>query len=322
MEKILLDFSGAPSAEWTPAVLYFSDADRRKLQGASHMRILIISGGAPFSGRVLAARPVLYGSSWRPVTVSAGGGIETAPDADGGAAEGSVSLRETTDPALGSKYPGIIDRLHPQSARQQVLELQWNDMASGGVAAGADGRAPAIPLESYRVLSFFVKGPRASAPADQEELNKTTLRLIIARGPGSLDRAAETALDLRAPVSVLRPGEWSRVEVRYGGAEIRVSVNGWEGAGDSYARYRPGALRRSDTEQGDQSSYIAAFIIPDGAATLRGGSFSIDEIVLEEPAASYRANAGGSLEWSAPGILSGIGEATMDIIKLKILGIT
>jgi hypothetical protein len=305
MEKTLLDFTGSPSALWTPGNLYISDADRRKLQGAAFMRVLIISSGVPFSGRVLVARPVFYGSSWRPITVRAPEGIKTAPDfGNGSAADGSVSLREVTDSALGSKYRDIINRLHPQSARQQVLEAQWNGMSSPDMAAGVDGRVAAIPLGNYRALSFFLKGPRASAPADQGEVDKSTLRLIIAQGPGSLDTDSQTALDLQIPVAAFVSGEWSRVEVRYGGAERRVSVNGREESGS--LRYRPGALRQSGDEQADQSSYIAVFLAPESAATLRGGSFSIDEIILEEPVASYRANAGGSLEWTAPGSLVSI----------------
>jgi hypothetical protein len=306
VEKTLLDFTAAPSADWTPAGLYLSDADRRKLQGAGFMRVLIISGGAPFSGRALVARPVVYGSSWRPISVSAGGGIATAPDSNSGAADGSVSLREATDSALGSKYRDIINRLHPQSARQQVLETQWNEMPSPDMAAGADGRAPAIPLENYRVLSFFVKGPRASVSADQAALDRSTLRFIIARGPDSLDIASQTALDLRIPAAAFAPGEWSRVEVRYGGAERGVSIDGWDGSGGALLSYRSGALRQSGDGQADQSSYMAAFLVPESAATLRGGGFSIDEITLEEPVASYRANAGGSLEWTAPGALVSI----------------
>jgi hypothetical protein len=303
VEKTLLDFSAAPSTGWMPVSLYFADADRRKLQGATALRVLIISSGAAFSGRVLVARPVFYGSSWRPVTIS-GAGIETAPDTGGGgAADGSVSLRETTDGALGSRYHDIIDRLHPQSARQQVLEVQWNEMPRADMAAGADGRAAAVPLENYRVLSFFIKGPRASAPADQEELNKASFRFIIAQGPDALGMDSRTALDLRVPVSVLSPGEWSRVDVRYGGPERRVSVNGWEGSGDKHVRRRWGALRQNDNGQTDQSSYMAAFIEPEAGAILRGGSFSLDEIIMEDPVASYRANAGGSLEWTTPGTL-------------------
>ncbi|MDR3123724.1 MAG: hypothetical protein LBU16_08115 [Treponema sp.] len=301
VEKTLLDFVDSPSGDWTPASLYLADEDRRKLQGATALRVLIISDGAPFSGRVLVAKPVLYGSSWRPITVSAVGEIATAPDAaGGGSADGSVSLRERTDSGLSAQYRDLVNRLHPHSARQQVLEVQWNEMPLSDTAAGADGRVAAMPLENYRVLSFFVKGP---AGADQDALNKSTLRFVIARGPGSLGIDSQTALDVRIPAAVLRPGEWSRAEVRYGGAERRISANGWEGSGDQYLRYRPAALRPSGDDQADQSAYMAAFLAPEHATTLRGGSFSLDEIILEEPVASYRANAGGSLEWTAPGTL-------------------
>jgi hypothetical protein len=137
-------------------------------------------------------------------------------------------------------------------------------------------------------------------------MDNSTFRFIIAQGPDALGSASRTALDLSLPASALSPGEWSRVEVRYGGGERRVSANGWEGSGDKYLRRGSGALRRNDDGQSDQSSYMAAFLVPGNAETLPGGSFSIDEIILEEPAASYRANAGGSLEWAAPGTLAKI----------------
>jgi hypothetical protein len=160
-----------------------------------------------------------------------------------------------------------------------------------------------VPLEKYRVLSFFVKGPRAFAPADQGELDRSTFRFIIAQGPDALGIDSRTALELRIPVSALSPGEWSRVDARYGGTERRVSVNGWEGSGDPYVRRRADALRHTGAGDADQVSYMAAFIEPEAGTILRGGSFSLDEIILEEPVASYRANAGGSLEWTAPGTL-------------------
>jgi hypothetical protein len=303
VEKTLLDSADEPSGGWTTRNLYFTDTDRRKLQGASSMRVLIISGGAPFSGRLLVARPVLYGSSWRPVTVDAAGTAEIAPDTNiAGAADGSVSLREVADSSLGAKHRDLIDRLHPRAARQQVLELRWNTMGAPDIAAGADSRVAAMPLENYRVLSFFVNGPRASSPAtptDQAGLDKATLRLVIARGPG----ATEPALELFVPAAALIPGEWSRVDARYGGPERRVSVNGWVGAGDGYVRRRGGSLRRGDEGEADQSSYMAVYLVPETGTTLPGGGFSIDEIILEEPVASYRANAGGFLEWAAPGTL-------------------
>jgi hypothetical protein len=93
------------------------------------------------------------------------------------------------------------------------------------------------------------------------------------------------------------------VDVRYGSAEQRVSANGWEGSGGQYVRYRRGALHQNGAGQEDRSSYLAAFLLPESGTALRAGSFSLDEIILEEPAASYRANAGGSLEWAAPGTL-------------------
>jgi hypothetical protein len=308
VEKTLLAFTDSPSGDWNSGSIPITEGDRRKLQGANHLRILIISGGAPFSGRLLVARPVVYGSSWRPITVSVPEGIRAAPDSNiEGSADGSVSLREAADSALGAKYRDSIDRLHPQSARQQVLEARWNQMPRPDMAAGADGRAASIPLENYRVLSFFVKGPRAlpgAVEADQEGLNQSTFRFIIARGPESPD--TQSSLDLRIPVSAFTPGEWSRVEVRYGSAEQRVSTNGWEGSGSQYLRYRRGTLRQDGAGAGDQSSYMAAFLLPESAATLGAGSFSLDEIILEEPVASYRANAGGSLEWAVPGTLASI----------------
>ncbi|WP_010256662.1 hypothetical protein [Treponema primitia] len=308
VERVLFDFTDTPSGEWetSKGKLYLTDTDRRKLQGARYMRFLIISNTAsvPFSGKILVGKPVLYGASWRPITVS-GGEIKTAPDTN---AAGSVSLAELSDTGLRSKYPDMINRLHPESARQQVLEVRWEDMI-GSEAAGADGRAAAIPLENYRVLSFFLKTPKT-------DLHNTQFRFILGRGPDSLKQEQELALDVRIPGTALASlpgGEWTKVEVRYGAGERRVSVNGWEGSGSQYVQYRQDALRKNSGEQADgygtsgQAAYMAAFLTPTGAATLQAGSFSIDELILEDAVSFYRTNAGGSAEWTQPGTLASYG---------------
>ncbi|MFP3041458.1 hypothetical protein LQZ19_06505 [Treponema primitia] len=308
VERVLLDFTDTPSGNWETSrgKIYLTDADRRKLQGARYMRFLIVSNTAsiPFSGRVLVGKPVLYGASWRPITVS-GGEIKTAPDTN---TAGSVSLAELSDTGLRSKYPDMINRLHPESARQQVLEVRWEDML-GYDAAGADGRSAAIPLENYRTLSFFLKTPKT-------DLHNTQFRFILGRGPDSLKREQELALDVRIPGTALASlpgGEWTKVEVRYGAGERRVSVNGWEGSGSQYVQYRQDALKKNSGDQADnygtsdQAAYMAAFLMPTGAATLREGSFSIDEIILEDAVSFYRANAGGSVEWTQTGTLASYG---------------
>jgi hypothetical protein len=307
VEKVLSDFTDAPPGEWetTKGTLYLTDADRRKLRGAKYMRVLIISntGPVPFSGRVLIAKPILYGASWRPITVSGGDDVKTAADTT---SAGSVSLAELSDTGLRSKYPDSIDRLHPESARQQVLEVQWEDMPGGDQAAGADGRAGIIPLSNYRVLSFFLKKPKTDLP-------NTRFRFILGRGPDSLKRDRELALDVRIPgaaLTSLSPGEWTKVEVHYGAGERRVLVNGWEGSGSQYVQYRPEVFRQNNRERTDsyavsnQTAYMAAFLMPTGTGALRAGSFSIDEIILEEPVSSFQTNLGGSVEWVQPGTLA------------------
>lgn len=306
VEKVLFDFTDNPSDGWetTKEKFYLTDADRRKLRDAKYMRVLIISntGSVPFSGRVLIGKPILYGASWRPITVSGGVDIKTAVDTN---SAGSVSLAELSDIGLRSKYPDIIDRLHPESARQQVLEVQWEDMPDSDEAAGTDGRSGAIPLSNYRVLSFFIKTPKADLP-------NTQFRFILGRGPDSLKQDRELALDVRIPgdaFTSLSPGEWTKVEVHYGAGERRISVNGWEGSGSQYVQYRPEVLRQNNSEQAgsyavsNQAAYMAAFLMPTGTATLRAGSFSIDEIILEEPVSFFQTNLGGSVEWARPGTL-------------------
>jgi hypothetical protein len=46
---------------------------------------------------------------------------------------------------------------------------------------------------------------------------------------------------------------------------------------------------------------------PRGSGPLPDGTFSIDEIALEEAAPSYRLNAGASVEWRRPGVLLALG---------------
>ncbi|MDR2144575.1 MAG: hypothetical protein LBP29_09420, partial [Treponema sp.] len=283
-------YNGPPtSSSWinNPSVtIPFTDADRHKLQNATHMRIIIINEDSAYSlqGRLLVARPYIMGASWRAITRTAG---EIS-----GAKDSEVSLAETRDPALNN---GTVDRLHPSGANH-VLKVDWkkNLTPPSISSAGADGRASEIPFSQYRVLSFFLKTP---APLSASPLPAYDFRFVVARGPLSVGRPNETALEAAIPASALgTPGEWIKVELHY--REKKVLINGNPVSGASL-QYRQNALRQSESDMYTSgSSYIAAFV--ESSSDLEDGTFSIDEICLEEPAPSYRANTGTTLEWTHP----------------------
>ncbi|MDR2314716.1 MAG: hypothetical protein LBE02_09325 [Spirochaetaceae bacterium] len=259
-----------------------TDQMRRSLQNATQMRLLIINtGSSPFSGRVLAAKPFIMGASWRAITLD-GGKIRAAQDVE------KISATERRDPALRS---GKIDRLH-ESGSNHVLEVRWDSTAP---AAGADGRTPAIPLSNYRVLSFYLRGSPSPFPANSR------FHFIISQGPGSYGDPNKTALELTASLdNLFDQDRWYNVEIHYGRGRRRFLVDGHEYPADIH--YRPEALRQNILGEADftgdgQSGYAAVFV----ETTAPSGSFSIDEICLEDPSPSFRVNGGGALDWRHPG---------------------
>jgi hypothetical protein len=257
---------------------------RRSLQNATQMRLLIINtGSSSLSGRVLAAKPFIMGTSWRAITLE-GGRIRAAQD--------QINVTERRDPALRS---GKINRLH-ESGSNHVLQVQWDSSVR---TAGADGRTPAIPLSDYRVVSFYLRGSPSPFPLN------SVFHLIISRGPDSYGNPHKTALELRASLNDNLFGEdrWYNVEIHYGQGRRRFLVDGHEYPGEIH--YRPGVLRQSslgeDNFTGDgQSGYAAVFVEMPSPGS---GSFSIDEICLEDPSPSFRVNGGGTLDWRRPGSL-------------------
>jgi len=313
-------FYGAPPSSWIeqndipggkfPAIT-LNDEMRRKLRNAAQMRILIINlGSTPLNNRLLAAKPFIMGASWRAVTLE-GGKIKAAAD-DG--VNGSVSAAEVRDLTLsGSK----IDRLH-ESGVNHVLKIEWKNTD----AAGADSRASSVPLSNYRVVSFFLKGP---LPKGAE------FHFLISQGPDSYGQAGKAALELSAPITTASSGNpdvsgtpevsgnpahpftdasWHAAEIHYGNSN-RLVIDGAEFP--ATIRYNPDILPQSSGTgtNGNMDSpgnnYIAAFF----TGLSGSGSFSIDELCLEEPAASYRIAGGTTLSWNHPDALLSIGETEL-----------
>jgi hypothetical protein len=293
-------FYGNPSSSWIeqndiPNGKYVSisltDEMRRKLRNANQIRLLVINmGSAPLDNRLLAAKPFIMGASWRAITLE-GGRISAAQDMDAG-----VSVAEVRDTALSGDK---IKRLNDDGINH-VLKVEWKDNSNGSV--GADGRTSSIPLSNYKVLSFYVKGPLTV---------NSNVRLIVSQGPDSYGNNSQTALELDAPVTTGHPftdSNWHNVEIHYG-RDKRLLIDGAECT--AAIRYNPAALRQTaaNTSGGGaspdgQSAYIAVMVTNAAA----DGSFSIDELCLEEPAPLYRINGGATLDWNHPGALISIGE--------------
>ncbi|MDR2375864.1 MAG: hypothetical protein LBD96_05430 [Treponema sp.] len=285
------------------ALVQFSDEDRRKLRGATAMRLLIIKNSGlsrSFGGRVMLGTPILRGASFRAV-IAGPAGISAAHDQPGGSGAAAVERVETGSGSLESAYPAMIRRLHPGGG-QRILELRWNGL--GTQAVGLEGRIARLPLRTYRSLNFFIRVPFA-IPAG------TLLRFFLARGPESLSpwprgKEDEIVLEAEIPLDALPVSSWSKVELRYGDAEIRV--NGAEITGGTL-RYRPAALSEpgiagdttifhdnaeGDSGPGGRGTYILVALEGAGSA----GSFTLDEIILEDSLAAYQVSAGATLRWN------------------------
>ena len=279
------------------------DAARRKLQNATHMRIIIEVSGGSFSGRLLVYKPYVLGASWRAITLNTAGGITGAEDP-------AVSIAEVRDPSLDTQQ---IRRLHP-SGTNHVLQVEWNPSVSPFPpvsSAGADGRTGEIPLSQYRTASFYLKAPEALPETNPPSpASFGSFHLMVARGPSSLGRASEIALQAEIPYSAFAglQGQWVKVELDYagGGRAVRINGNLVPGAGLSY---RPDALKPAETDFPEAGqAYIAAWVDSLSAAP---GTFSLDEICLEEPVPSYRLNTGTTLAWSHPEDIVTIGGASV-----------
>jgi hypothetical protein len=290
---------------WSLGRVTLSDADRRKLKNPRYMRILLVPGpsfSGVYSGRLLAAKPYIQGAVWNALTVE-GGAIKAAPDPGGGTGAG-VRAVEVRAPDLGGDR---IARLH-RTGTNFVLRIDWTGMES----AGAGGRVSALPLSTYRILSFYLKGP---LPADSE------FHFLVSRGPDSWGREGETALELTMeipPGHPLTENRWRSVEIQYGRERRRVLIDGAEYGGA--IQYRPAVSRRTGAESGSlsggldggQSAYLAAFFVPKpGGGGASGGVFSIDEVCLEDPSPAYRVNGGAALDWNHPEALIKAGEKTV-----------
>ena len=303
------------------ATIFLDEEDRARLHGANYLRLLVVRSGTPsgnIGGKVILRPPIARGAFWRPVTVN--GNEVLSPERTMGLND-QVNAYEEMDNALAIKYPDIIGRLHSVNSHQRVLEISWNDLASGAAGPGADGRIPAVPLSNYRSLGFFVRRPKADnysrtdvhdddtdPLSDQYKLNKGKLRLVIARGPSSLNRSGEIAMDAEIPLEVFRdsgvkPGEWAKVEIKYQGTNTGVLVENMTDS-RSHVTYR----NYINTGGGDEgSSYALVYLEPD-SVPLPDGKMAIDEIFLEDSVPSYTLNSGASFEWTRPGVILQIKE--------------
>ena len=291
------------------------DSERARLQNAAYLRLLIIrpessNAAGDLQGRVILAPPIVWGSFWRPVVVAAadnGDGIDINSTRTTG---NKVNVVEEIDFSLERTYPGIINRLN-SAGRNRVLSLSWHGFSGANTGPGVDGRLPAIPLSNYRSLSFFLRRPQAAFPADQDALDDATLRFIIARGPSSVNRANEIALEASIPLAAfsgVAPGEWARVDLQYRGTAQRVLVGGAPVSGASVI-YRNSAANFNGGHgmEGVMASYAAFFLVP-GNYDIPAGNMALDEIILEDSIPSYRLNSGASVEWAHPGVVLRIRE--------------
>jgi hypothetical protein len=286
-----------------------TDAERRKLRGATHARLIVINenDAGAFSGRVLVGPPVVKGAQFTPLVASGGSIIDESDNLP-------VSTVEVPDAKLAAAYPDLLRRLHPDGETQRVLKIAWPNPLSTGLAsgqsAGAGARIGQIPFSNYKTLSFFVFFTEVPASPG---FNDASLDFYVARGRTSLGKSNETALEAHIPANKLKNG-WTKIELRYSLADSAVYI---DGSNVAPLTFRGNVLRKNpgraavDGEDED-SAYIMVFLTPAGTGTLPpNGSFSIDEIILEEGDPDYYLNAGGSINWRRPGPLLTLGSLAL-----------
>jgi len=300
-----------------------SDADRVKLQGAKYLRLLITRSGntGELQGRVILAPPIVRGSLWRPVTVKEKD-VNPARNLNGSSPTVNVVEEiETGANRLESKYGSVINKLHTVNSQQRVLEISWEDFngIDAGSGPGADGRISAVPLLTYKTLSFFVRRPVSDT--GQSALDEAALRFILASGPSSLKHPEEIALDVKIPIvdfenSGIAPGQWARVEIPYRGGSSKVLIDG-KTAALSSVTYRSqsanfsGGINSGDSSAAEWSSTYASFFLVPGASPLPKGSMAIDELLLEDSVPSYRINNGATVEYNLPGTILAVQETAV-----------
>jgi len=277
-----------------------TEQDRLKLGNAKYLRIVARNtGGTDISGRVMIAPPIVRGAAFRPVILD----NDTIKESSFFSSQNIVTAVETieTGAALSSAYGEIIRRLHPSDDStqntQRVMKIDWENMQQG-VSAGVDGRVGELPLDNYRELSFFVKGPQPAI--NGQPAIDGSLSFIVASGPDSI---SGSRLQAQIPLNAFGAGQWSKVTIRYQGDGTGVFVNGTR---VDDVRYRP--LSRQINNSEPRTSYIAILVNPtDSSSSLGDGSISIDEIILEDSLLVYRVNAGAAIKYSRPGTLISIG---------------
>ncbi|MDR0314249.1 MAG: hypothetical protein LBI14_11720 [Treponema sp.] len=278
-----------------PYTIVLTDDDRRKLQGSEYIRIIItaqptLTSGQTISGRLILAPPVIKGAGFRPITIN--GTILPATD--------NVEVWESIDSSLEASYGSIIQRLHPDGRINRVLNIAWKGFdLSTGTGAGADARTAKIPLNNYQTISFFIQRPKATDSVKQDDLDDAVLRFILGRGPQSYDKPGETVLDAVIPLTAFDEAgvaleEWAKVELRYLDNGIYINGKAVTTAGATLT-YNPGL-------SSENSSYLAFMIMPI-SGSLPAGEMAIDEVILENAVSSYHINAGGSVDWSVPGVI-------------------
>ncbi len=293
-------------AEVKPIIL--TDVDRGKLRNANYMRVFIDGHGKTLSGRMIVAPPVIWGATFRPVEVDPGNSVSQSP---------RVNAKEIFDSSLRSKYSSLIDRLHPDGTTQQVLNITWwstpDDIASDrykDIARGVDTRVPWIPLINYDTLSFFVKGPAVTADnaADAAVLHNADLYFYITQGPTTLNSSGKTRLAVKIPGSAFTPSEWSKVEIQYNGGSPEVRVSGVT-VHNATVEFHTGAEHYDSIDDiSGQQSYMIFFLKPAAGDTLPNGSFSIDEVILENSIPAFKFNAGTAVDWHIPGTILTLGK--------------
>ncbi|MDR0539528.1 MAG: hypothetical protein LBG74_03360 [Spirochaetaceae bacterium] len=255
-------------------------AERRRLRGATALRIVIVRETGTPALRMLTAQPIMRGAAWEPLSVNAGI-VDALPE--------GISAVEIPDASLAQSYGGTIKRLHPNGEKQRVLNVSW-EQNSALAAAGAGARLAQIPFSAYRRMAFFA---RLNEPAGAFEI-------ILAEGTDAYSKSAKQYFRALIPAGTFARGKWALVEARYGGSERGIFVDGVYAAAIEWGAVS--LYNVNSPKETDAAPYLMFFQHSPGVES----SFEVDEVTLTESDDAFTGNAGISAEWRRPGTIAGI----------------
>jgi hypothetical protein len=260
-ELIIKRELSAPGKKWKLATIMFTEQEKKILQQASAIRIVLFnSGGEKAKGSLLFGGITLVGSSFK---------AKAHPS-------GSVQAQEVTEnqslhpppKEIQEAYPQVTETFHPLGEIQQVLEVDWDSIPEEGNWK-ITGYTTELPLSQYRYLSFYLRTAKEGNAAS----GRATLAFTGNDGQG---------LHCRFPLE--NTGKWQKYSV-----DIQEQTLYADGA----------EVEESRVTKTPTSGTLSEFHL--SVKNSQTGTLYVDEIHLEETYVQTSGALQGSIEYTIPG---------------------